>query len=111
MSESTNVSTPPATQETWLVRLSRYPNEFAIALFAATIVLMLVPAWIFYKYRDELFWVAVASVLLPLTTLAAAVWQKVREPGKLAAVDATRLLILALGGVLGLNLLLVSLAV
>src|SRR5262249_41531898 len=72
---------------------------------------MIVPAWLFFKHRDELFWVAVASVLLPLTTLAAAIWQKVRRPGKVSELDATRMLILALGGVLGLNLLLISLAV
>jgi hypothetical protein len=111
MASSPNLPAPESTRETWLHRLARYPHQLAMGLFAATVLLAIVPAWLFFKYRDDLFWVALATILFPLTTLTAAIWQKARRPGRISETDATRMLVLVLGGTLGLNLLLVSLAV
>src|SRR6516225_3076910 len=111
MVSSHQLHPPEKPQQSWLHGLARYRHQSALALFAATILLAMVPAWLFVKYRDDCFWIALASILLPLTTLAGAIWQKLRQTGTMSEVDATRLLVLAMGGLLGLNLLIVSLAV
>jgi hypothetical protein len=102
---------PEKSRQSWLHSLAQYRHQSALALFVATILLALVPAWLFIKYRDECFWIAIATILLPLTTLAGGIWQKLRQTGAISELDATRLLVLAMGGVLGLNLLIISLAV
>src|SRR5438105_573748 len=103
--------TSVTSSQTWLHGLTRYHQQIAFGLFAATILLGLIPAWLFIAHRDDYTWIAIAATLLPLTTFVGGVWQKLRPGGGISDVDKTRLLVIAVGGILGLDLVILSFSV
>jgi hypothetical protein len=91
-------------------RLAQSSRQVAYILFAIAIALAIVPLWIGLKYKGEYFWVCFAAALPAVTVLAGAIWQLLHRPGRLSDVEAGRLFVLAMGGLIGLDLLVISVA-
>jgi hypothetical protein len=110
MVDSTNTTPQPETPP-WLTALAQRREPLGYGLFALAFLWALVPAILLYKYREEYPWVAWESVLLmlpPLVCIGVGIWQLIRLPEQLGDVDATRLVVLIVGGAMGLDLVLMS---
>jgi hypothetical protein len=100
----------------WLDTISERRQQAAYVLFAVALLLGIGTIWFFVMARDEAhqweyIWLAVWLGFLGLLALGAGLWQFLYEPaGTPGDVDATRLLVLTVGGVAGLLTVLLSLA-
>ncbi len=97
-----------ATRQAWLDYLARHRKEMAYVLYAVS-ALALVPAYLSYKHIPEYLPLCCGSILLASVALAGGLWQLGREPEEGAEPDATRVVILAIGGAIGLVVFLTAL--
>jgi hypothetical protein len=94
----------------WLGTLGRNRRQAAYGLFILGVLLTILPIWLQVRYKGEYAGVTLATILLPLTAFGLGLWQLLASPGRLSETEAGRLLVLATGGLIGLNLFLVSVA-
>jgi hypothetical protein len=87
----------------WLETLARRRKETGIVLLAVSVLFTLVPVFVVYKLEANYLALSIWGTALAILFLGAGLWQLLHEAtGRLSEVDATRLLILTLGGLTGL---------
>src|SRR5947209_6035471 len=94
--------TQAASHPAWLLALARRRRESAYALAAVGVALALYAAWRGYKYHWELAPLTLWTGALALVALGTAFWQFARRDDELSDADATRLMVLTVGGLVGL---------
>jgi hypothetical protein len=97
-----------ATRQAWLDYLARHRKETAYVLYALS-ALAIVPAYLTYGRLQEYLPLFCGSILLGCIALAGGLWQLGREPRATSEPDATRVVILAIGGAAGLVVFLAGL--
>src|SRR5262245_7390849 len=73
-----------------------------LALLVAGLVLAAIPAVLYSKYGTEMLSMVVLTGLMALVLLVAAIGQRLRPAGGGNPVDEARMLVLAIGGLIGL---------
>lgn len=86
----------------WLQALSQYRKESAYVLFGVSAVAAIGLALLAWKDHQGNVWYWAWCGLVAAITLGAGLWQMLHEPGRLAETDMTRLVVLAVGGLIGL---------
>ena len=89
-------------QRQWLELLTRHSREAAYGFFAAAALLAIIPIWVGIQYRTEQMTVCVWGAILVLLALGAGLYEILREDrNRPGAIDNTRMLVLAIGGLAG----------
>jgi hypothetical protein len=97
-------------QQVCLAFLVRYSKPTAYFQFVVSALLVVGVGVLAYYFRWDYLSVCVGGALLALITLFAGLWQLLREPEAMAELDAARILVLAVGGLAGLTVALLGLA-
>jgi hypothetical protein len=89
----------------WIDSLTRSRRRAAIVLFVVAALLALIPLWMGIKYKSEYLSVCIWGGTLALLSLGAGLWnfvQAAAPEGQKAGADATRKMVLTVGGLAGL---------
>jgi hypothetical protein len=97
-------------QPKWLPALSRHQYQVGNVLLGAAGVLIVATIFLGVQYGWDAGIEASACALLGIVLGCCGFWNKIREPGKVSDLDATRILVLIVGGFLGLAVSLVAVA-
>jgi hypothetical protein len=106
---SGNASETRSAGHKWLIYLTEHRQGTAYGLFLLS-ALAVVPAALALQHRTDYLPICLGAAVCALVALLAAVWQLGREPGQLSDLDATRALIVTVGGLWGLFISLTALA-
>src|SRR5947199_4881450 len=89
-------------QRQWLELFTQHSREAAYGFFAAAALLAIIPIWVGIQYRTEQMTVCVWGAILVLLALGAGLYEILREDrNRPGAIDNTRMLVLAIGGLAG----------
>lgn len=85
----------------WLESLSRNPGPISVVIGAVDFILAVAALIVGVKFKGAGAVEVIAMIGFALVTGMAAVWHRSRDPEAMSAVDATRILLLIVGGALG----------
>ena len=109
MSSSQSPRDPSVKREEWFTYLAERQQQFAYALFGLAALLAVIPLVIGIKYKSEYLWVCIETLIPVVVAAAAGAFSLSRFGSKITAIDAIRIQVLCVGGVIGLSLILVAL--
>src|SRR5260370_24165833 len=110
MVDSSDLSQQSTDQADWVQLVGKNHRQVGPALGVVGLLLGVITLSLAIKYRGDLLWITIATLLPIVTTVLCGLWARFRPTGQLSDRDAGRLTVLAVGGLLGLDLLLISLA-
>jgi hypothetical protein len=87
----------------WLSNVGRLVRGQPILLVVADVILLGLALFLGIQYRAQWAFEVAGLVFFALVLTASVLWYRTREPGTLGDLDATRILVLIVGGVLGIT--------
>jgi hypothetical protein len=91
----------------WLESVGRAVREKPALLITADVILLGLALFLGIRYQWEWVFEVVGLVFFALALTASVLWFRTRESGTLGDLDATRILVLVVGGVLGITIALI----
>jgi hypothetical protein len=101
MADTQESSSSQNSGQTWEA-LGQLKRQTGIGLLVVAALFALIPILMAFKYRGDYLSVSIWGAGLALVALMAGLWRLLAQPARLTPADATRLLILVLGGLGGL---------
>jgi hypothetical protein len=109
MVDSTELNQPDSNnQPNWLEVTGKNRQQVGALLMVAGLLLGVIPLTLAIKYRQDLLWITIPTIFPAVTTLLCGLGARFWPVGEVSERDAGRMIVLAVGGLLGFGVLLVS---